>query len=173
MLATLDVPYIDTRAADLVWTLDHPVLPALTMATAPVPGGTLELRVLGASHQVVLRGGDGDIVETVACLPGHSPYLPATIEHRIAGRRYRFRAAVEQVAAAEVSARANDLRAMASQRADAPAVVAAFPAAPDAVTALAVSSGRAQGHVHGVGWRTWHVYPNSSQVVTTSTEVVR
>jgi len=166
VLATLDVPYVDTRAADLVWTLDHPVLPALTLGRATTLGGTLELRVLGASHQVVLRGRDGDVVETVACLPGHRPYLPDAVDRRVAGRRYRFRATVDQVSAAEVSARADELRAMAEGQATAPTVVASFPAAPDALTALAAVTGR------GVGWRTWHVYPNSGQVVSTSTEVV-
>lgn len=175
MLATLDVPYVDTRATDLVWTLNHPVLPALAMVTASrtAPGGTLELRVLGASHQVVLHDENddiSDIVETVACLPGHRPHLPGSVDRNIGGRRYEFRAGVEYLSVDDVRARAHELRRLADDgEPGRAAVVAAFPDDPDALTALATFTARP----HGTGWRTWHLYPNSRQVVTTSTEVVR
>src|SRR5690606_41501259 len=120
----------------------HPVRPALTLGRATTVGRTLGLRVLGASHQGVLRGRDGDVDETVACLPGHRPYLPEAVERRVAGRRYRFRATVDQVSAAEVSARADERRARAERRATAPTVVASVPAAPDALPADGAGTGR-------------------------------
>lgn len=170
MLATLDVPYVDTKATDLAWTLDHPVLAALAMVTVAPQGATVELRVLGASHQVVLSEPDGDLVETVACLPGRPAHLPGTVERRVGRRTYRFQAHVDSLTAADVSVHADTLRAMAASggSADADAVVAAFPSEPDAVTAL-----RARAHPGGVAWDTWHLYPGSRQLVTTSTEVVR
>lgn len=164
MLATLDVPYVDTRAADLVWTLDHPVVPALALTTVDLPGsvGGLELRVLGASHQVVL----GDLVETVACVPGEPARLPGDVRREVRGWAYRFRANVEELPAATLRARVGELRRLAAE----PAVVlAAFPADPDAVTAL-----RAERLDAGtVGWSTWHAYPGAGQLVTTRTELSR
>ncbi|PSL08337.1 uncharacterized protein DUF2617 [Haloactinopolyspora alba] len=167
MLATLDVPYVDTRATDLVWTLGHPVVPALTSVHVPAgPGRGLELRVLGASHQVVLDGPDDQIVETVACLPGQQPHLPEAARRRLGARDYRFRTRVDRLSAAGVRNRARWLRALDADG-DGDTVVAAFPADPDAVTALRARSDSAR-----VAWDTWHLYPNSRQIVTTSTEVV-
>lgn len=161
MLATLDVPYVDTRAADLVWTLDHVVLPALAVAVA----GPLELRVLGASHQVVLD----DLVETVACLPGEpgEPVrLPGDVRREAGGWTYRFRATVEELPAAVLRTRVGELRRLADEPS---AVVAAFPSDPDAVTAL-----RADRFGAGAaGWSTWHAYPGAGQLVTTWTELTR
>jgi hypothetical protein len=163
VLATLDVPYVDTRAGDLVWTLDHAVVPALALTTVELTGGgVLELRVLGASHQVVL----GDLVETVACLPGEPARLPADVLRKARGWTYRFRATVEQLPAATLRARVGELRRLAAEPA---AVVAAFPADPDAVTAL--RAGRVDAG--SVGWSTWHAYPGAGQLVTTRTELTR
>lgn len=170
MFATLDVPYVDTAATDLVWTLDHPVVPALAMTTIELPPGRtqLELRVLGASHQVVFRDSATCIVETVACLPGRRPHLPDALERRAGGRHYRFRARVDHVSAAEISACVDRLRRTAQDGdAEERAVVAAFPSDPGAVTAL--RSGSADT---GVAWDTWHVYPRSGQIVTTATVLI-
>ncbi|WP_116947663.1 DUF2617 family protein [Jiangella endophytica] len=158
MLATLDVPYVDTRAADLVWTLDHPVVPALALTAA----GPLELRVLGASHQVVLDG----VVETVACLPGEPARLPGAVRREVGGWTYRFRASVEELPATVLRARVGELRRLAAVPG---AVVAAFPSDPDAVTALRAD----RLDAGAVGWSTWHAYPGAGQLVTTRTELTR
>lgn len=77
MLTTLQTSYTDTRAGDLAWCLGGDPLPALAVrdlrlanAGRPGPPGTLQLRLLGASHQVVIAAGPGRCLETVACLPG-------------------------------------------------------------------------------------------------------
>ncbi|RIQ19493.1 DUF2617 family protein [Jiangella rhizosphaerae] len=158
MLATLDVPYVDTRASDLVWTLDHPLVSPLALTMA----GPLELRVLGASHQVVF----GDLVETVACLPGRPARLPGDVRREAGGWTYRFRATVEELPATTLRARVGELRRLAAEPA---AVVAAFPSDPDAVTAL--RAGRLDAGA--VGWSTWHAYPGAGQLVTTRTELTR
>nr|WP_246400793.1 DUF2617 family protein [Jiangella mangrovi] len=154
----MDVPYVDTRAADLAWTLDHPVVPALAVRAA----GPLELRVLGASHQVVLGG----LVETVACLPGVPAELPGEVRRRAGGWHYRFHAAVEELPLATLRARAAELRRLAAEP---DAVVAAFPGDPDAVTALRADRLDADA----VAWSTWHVYPGAGQLVGTRTELTR
>lgn len=158
MLTTLHVPYVDTRAADLVWTLDHPVVPALAEQVA----GPLQLRVLGASHQVVLDG----LVETLACLPGVPADLPGDVRRPAGGWGYRFRSTVEDLGPAQVRARAEELRRLAAGPA---AVVAAFPGDPDAVTALRADRLDADA----AGWSTWHLYPGAGQLVTTRTELTR
>lgn len=160
MLATLDVPYVDTRAADLVWTLDHPVVPALALTTA----GPLQLRVLGASHQVVAA--DHGLVETVACLPGVPADLPGEVRRVVGGWRYRFEAIVEELTTAALRDRVGELRRLATEAAT---VVAAFPADRDAVTALRADRLDADT----VGWSTWHAYPGAGQLVTTRTELTR
>lgn len=170
MLATLDVPYVDTDATELVWTLDHPPAAALSSRRLTVGSNglwTLDLRVLGASHQVALSWPDGELIETVACLRGEQPHLPQTARRGVHGRQYSFRAQVAELSMDELRARVGTLRQLATDEGTQhTTVLAAFPSDPDAVTALhaAATSPR-------VTWHTWHVYPNSRQIVTTSTEV--
>src|SRR4051812_50215599 len=69
MLADLDVPYADTGAHMLSFALG--LAPQDALAVLPVERGGLriELRLLGASHQVLA----GPVSETGACLPGSGP----------------------------------------------------------------------------------------------------
>lgn len=166
MLTTLEVPYTDTRAADLVWTLTQPVIPALASLTIvdDETFSSLELRILGASHQVVLGLAGCQVVETVACLPGQQPHLPPMAGREVGGRDYRFRSHVASVPAGRIHAQAKSLRQLAAARPGRTAI-GEFPSSPDAMTALAVAT-------PGLRWQTWHLYPNSSQIVTTSTEVL-
>lgn len=144
MLVRLDTPYADTTAGDLSFALGLPELPALHVLHLP----GLELRLLGASHQVVCTTVEGTrLVETVACLPGHDPHLPPTVD----GIGYRFESAVEPLDAAP------SWRELA---ADPRALVGVFPGDPNAVTALLAEER---------GWRTWHAYPQTGELVTTRT----
>lgn len=166
MLTTLKVPYADTCADDLVWTLAHPIIPALASQTIALdePDVDLEFRIVGASHQVVVSLAGGDVIETVACLPGHRRHLPPTAVREVAGRRYRFRSHVETVSTDLIRVQADALR----QRAAADpgrTVIGEFPSSPDAMTALFVAG-------TGPRWQTWHLYPNSFQIAATSTEVL-
>ena len=164
MLEHLDVPYLDTSADALVWQLDAPLQPALAARRVEGAGAALDLRLLGASHQVVLRSPTGRAVcsELVACRPGVPGHLPATVVDERAGVRYGFRSSVESLAPEELAARAGDLLARLATRDD--ALVGAFPGSPHAVTAIEATAD---------GWRTWHVYPQAGQVVTTETVVGR
>jgi hypothetical protein len=165
MLVTLDAPYVDTSAADLSLALGDDELPALHVLDLDLPGGVrLRLRLLGASHQVVLKTPGAALTETVACLPGRPPVLPAAVQDEANG--YRFTATVLRPAGAGLSERVAALRA---DLADDPyALVGVFPGDVDAVTALSVRPDPPGG---ALGWRTWHAYPQTNELVLTETVV--
>jgi hypothetical protein len=161
VLVRLDIPYADTTAADLSFALGLPALPALHVLAVPAAG--LELRLLGASHQVVLAG---RCVETVACLPGRAPHLPAAVDDPVFG--YRFTAEVRRLAPADMAA---EVAAITTRLAgDSDGLIGVFPGDPYAVTGLLARVDPAAGTV---GWRTWHAYPQTGELVVTATEVVR
>ncbi|MFI7430244.1 DUF2617 family protein [Micromonospora sp. NPDC049836] len=161
MLVALDAPYVDTRAADLSLALGGPEHPALHVRELTLPGGLrLRLRLLGASHQVIC----GELVETVACLPGREPHLPPNLHDADAG--YRFTATVLRPAGDGLRRRVAALRA--ELAVDPYALVGIFPGDEDAVTALAVRPDPPDGTV---AWRTWHAYPQTNELVLTETVV--
>jgi hypothetical protein len=170
VLVTLDAPYTDTSAAELCLALTAPELTALHVLDLPPPASGLRLRLLGASHQVVLRPPDGpELIETVACLPGRVARLPAELDDPAAG--YRFAARIKRLAPTEFAARIAALR---DALADDPyALVGVFPGGPDAVTALRARTPGVDGVPTGgeVGWRTWHAYPQNGELVETETVV--
>jgi hypothetical protein len=143
VLVRLDTPYADTTAGDLSFALGLPVLPALHVLHL---GSTVEFRLLGASHQVVWPGG----VETVACLPGRAPHLPGAVDDGA----YRFSSTVEPLDRTATQMLWRQLES------DPQALVGAFPGDPDAVTAM---------RAERTGWRTWHAYPQTGELVTTHT----
>lgn len=165
MLVTLDAPYVDTSAADLSLALDDVEHPALHVLDLDLPGGVhVRLRLLGASHQVVLRAPGAALTETVACLPGRRPDLPGTVHDERTG--YRFTATVLRPEDGGLRDRVAALRA---DLADDPyALVGVFPGDVDAVTALSVRPDPPGG---ALGWRTWHAYPQTNELVLTETVV--
>ncbi|MFD6718158.1 hypothetical protein AMK25_04425 [Micromonospora sp. TSRI0369] len=161
MLVCLDAPYVDTSAADLSLALGGPELPALAVRDIDLPGlPRLRLRLLGASHQVVLGG----LTETVACLPGRPPHLPDALHDETAG--YRFMATVLRPDGDGLRTRVAALRAELAE--DPYALIGVFPGDEDAVTALSVRPRPPDGVL---AWRTWHVYPQTNELVLTETVV--
>ncbi|MDH6123682.1 DUF2617 family protein [Kitasatospora sp. GP82] len=184
MLTTLQTSYTDTRAGDLAWCLGGDPLPALAVrelklddpacrdgqdgpgggAGQDAPdnwaGGTLQLRLLGASHQVILAAGLGECLETVACMPGRQTPLPARVAKQVAGWEYEFAARIEELPPHVFAARAQELLALVEGHPRALAGI--FPGDPSAFTALV-----AQGDLHRVLWRTWHAYPQEGRLVCT------
>ena len=160
MLADLAVAYVDTRAAGLSWWLGEAPEPLASLSLAGPLGG-LELRLLGASHQVVAGAGDATAPEVVACRPGPTTPLPGATRLRLDGADYRFASTTRSYDPRGLARVAASLRRR--HGGDARALVGAFPGSPDALTVLA-----ARPLATGWAWRTWHVYPGSGEVVRTS-----
>lgn len=161
MRALIAVPFADSRAADLCLHHGLERLPAL--GTLVVDPG-VELRVLGASHQVVLDAAGHPWSETVACLRGRAGELPARTETRIGALVSRFSARRTRLDPAALAERVAALRLRCEEHPR--ALLGAFPGSPLAVTALLVDAG-------GTGWRTWHAYPQTGELVETRTVVAR
>lgn len=174
MIAPLSVPYKDVRASELSWSLEAPDQPPLHARRHPVGALDVEVRILGASHQVLVRVGERLICrETVACREPAPDPLPIAIERELDdGYHYEVRCEVRAVSAAAFSAWVLALHDYAGALVD--ATVAVFPATPDAVTAVVVEP--LPVRLHGVLWRTWHTYPHSGgggDVVATRTVLHR
>jgi hypothetical protein len=142
----LTAPYADVRAADLVLALNAARVPALETLRVDVGGITVELGLLGHSHQICVPG----IVETVACVPGHPGDLPPAHSDG----RYAFTATVGPLddGASAIAAAVG---------ADPYGLVGVF--AGDAFTALC-----AEAAGGGVRWETWHAYPQTRELVHTT-----
>ncbi|GGQ90012.1 DUF2617 family protein [Streptomyces asoensis] len=164
MLTTLNTCYTDTRAADLAWALGREPLPALATLDLELCDAKMQLRLLGASHQVLLEAEQGHCSETVACIPGSSTPLPLGVAKRVGAWEYEFAARVEVLSPGRFAARAQELLALVSEHPHGLAGV--FPGSPHAFTALLAH--RSEGQVH---WRTWHAYPQDGELVATRTRV--
>jgi hypothetical protein len=158
---SLRVPYADSCARSLAWHLGPAGSVALGTVELALPGARVELNVLGGSHHVVVAMGGVACSEVVACSPGAAG-LPETAERSVGGLNYAFVSRTELVGPAVLARRAERLVRRLSARPD--ALVGIFPGSPHAVTALVAAATSPPG---GVAWRTWHVYPNTGEVVTT------
>jgi hypothetical protein len=114
MLTTLNTSYTDTRAADLAWALGREPLPALATLDLEIGGAQLQLRLLGASHQVLLEEDRGTCSETVACIAGSSTPLPLGVAKRVGDWEYEFAARVEVLSPGQFAGRAQELLALVS-----------------------------------------------------------
>ena len=171
MLIEVRQPYVDVKAGDLSLTLGAPVAPALEVLRATLGGHEIELRLLGFSHQALVDGGTR-LSETVACVPGVAGLLPP----RRKDGGYDFRARVERHAPGAYRARA---RTVLARAADDPLALAGLFAEPPggyatrdgtmpAFTALAV----APLDAGAIMWTTWHGYPQSGEIVVTTSRLV-
>ncbi|MGV9314354.1 DUF2617 family protein [Streptomyces sp. NPDC003691] len=166
---SLATPYQDTDADQLSFALGHPPMAALAVRDLTIGGLAVQLRLLGASHQVFA----GPVAETVACLPGGAGGLPDTVRE-LDGWQYRFRAQVYDCTPEEFTRRVAEV----VHRADTHphALYGVFPGDLEAVTALTVDAGpgghdtREPGRP-GLNWRTWHTYPQSRRIVATHTRL--
>lgn len=156
MRIDLAVPYRDTAAADLLVAVRPGLQAPDGLVTLHARAGALELqlRVLGASHAVVARApGGASLTEIVAC--GAPAGLPlASSEGIVGGLRHVLRCEVLSLAE-----HAAAVHALSGER---DAVVAAFPGAADAVTAIRALPS---------GWESWHLYPATGEAVRTTTTI--
>lgn len=173
MLVEVHRPYVDVSAADLSLTVGAPAAPALEVLRVTVGGYAVQLRLLGFSHQALVEGLP-ELSETVACVPG----VPGLLPPRSTNGGYDFRARVERHAGHVYAARAAGVLAGAAD--DPRALVGVFAGEPGAgdgtrapmpaFTALAahpLASGR------GIGWTTWHGYPQTGEIVVTASTLQR
>ncbi|GAB17559.1 hypothetical protein GOEFS_035_00910 [Gordonia effusa NBRC 100432] len=160
---TLTVPYVDTRSEQLTLAIGEPALPALARREWLFADITLDLRLLGASHQVVVSGRVA-FSETVACLPDRPDTLPTEFR----SGPYRFDAQTITASGRVLNDTVEDLTAR-SEIADAagdPVLIAQFPRYPLAVTAVF-----AQFDDDVLTWQSWHVYPQSGEIVRTRSQL--
>lgn len=164
MLTTLTTAYTDTRAGDLAWCLGKAPLPALAVLDLCLDGVEVQMRLLGASHQVLLGGEQQSCSETVACLPGRSTPLPLGVAKRIGDWEYEFAARVEEMQAAAFASRAQELLDLVADHPN--GLAGTFPGDPNAFTAMLVQAGDGEAY-----WRTWHAYPQEGRLVVTRSRV--
>jgi hypothetical protein len=164
----LAVPFRDARAADLMLSFDTRPADALEQCEVRVDGWDLRLRILGASHQVQISHGGLQFGETVACDPGgrsSGRALPSVARRRHGELTQTFTSRVRPLSAAALTSLATRLTAV--LRDDPVGLVAVFPGSPAALTALRVHTGGGC-----VGWRTWHLYPGTGELVSTDGAVL-
>lgn len=164
MLTTLKTSYSDTRAADLAWCLGKEPLPALAVLDLRLGPADVQLRLLGASHQVLIKEGEDSCSETVACIPGSSTSLPLGAAERVGPWEYAFAACVETLSRGSFAGRAQELLALVTDHPN--GLAGTFPGDPLAFTAML-----AQRYEGRLRWRTWHAYPQEGRLVTTRTQV--
>lgn len=164
MLTTLKTAYSDTRAGDLAWALGREPLPALASLDLELSGAKVQLRLLGASHQVLLDEQYGGCSETVACMPGSSAPLPWGVSKQLGAWEYEFAARVEALSPGSFLGRAQELLALVADHPN--GLAGTFPGSPHAFTALLV-----QRRDDQIQWRTWHSYPQEGRLVSTRTRV--
>ncbi|HTJ68230.1 MAG TPA: DUF2617 family protein [Actinospica sp.] len=159
----LVVPYRDTRAQDLCWSLDLPVQPALAVRGVRLGGLILELRLLGASHQVLAWAEDGAellCVETVACLPELAGPLPDRDARVLSGGGYVWESETITLSGPAFERAVDRIRRTVSANPD--ALAGCYPGAPGALTAVLPEAAPT-----GVRWTTWHSYPQDGRLVRT------
>lgn len=165
----LPVAFADAQAADLELHLGLAPQPALAMCVVDQDGWTAELRILGASHQVRIRR-DGRTLcsETVAChLPHSSAGLaPLPCRHR-SGDHYEFRSEVLRLEPAAFRLTVEDMLHHHGGDHGGRALCARFPGDALGATALRLDRHDAEDAT-SISWRTWHTYPRTAEVVTTS-----
>lgn len=157
----LDVAPSDVDADALGLVLDAPAPEALAeLHLRDEAAGALTLGVLGASHVVTASTAERCFTEQVSCdarrVGGRD--LPAVDERS----GYRFVSRVARVPAAELRARAAQLRAQADGD---DWICGTFPGDRDALTALTAAAVDGEWR-----WRTWHLYPGAVTGTVVETE---
>lgn len=162
----LPVAYADTSAAQLGFSLDAPLQEPLAREDGEIDGITVSVRLLGASHQVVVDDGAQRICETVACLPEVTSALPKSLQDS----GYLFSSRIERADDDRLAALVEQLgvRVTEQMAAGNPSLMGVFPGDPHAVTAI-VSDLSADS----ISWHTWHTYPQAGEVVITTSVIHR
>lgn len=164
--AQLAVAYADTSASQLGFSLSAPLQEPLAQEDREIDGITVSVRLLGASHQVLVEDGVQRICETVACLPEVTSALPESFQES----GYYFSSRVEHVNPDQLAALVEQLSVRVTEQLATghPCVMGRFPGEPHAVTAIVSESTD-----DSISWHTWHTYPKAAEVVITSSRIDR
>jgi len=170
----LDVPFANTTAHSLGYALGYEAVDTLASLLVPCPAldGTIELGILGASHQITLRNAADEAigVETLACTVA-SP-VPPVNDAVVGGLPYQFICRVHEVTQARLHAFAATL--VLTLATEPHGVIATFPGEPQAITGIHLDSiSPVSGGTNPLRlrWRSWHLYPGERTVVSTLTRV--
>lgn len=162
MISTITAPFVDTSARDLVLSLTEPSLPAVAVRSAELDGALVELRLLTASHQVVVRRDGDELIETLACLPTGAQHLPEQYEAHCAIGDYATTICIQELPSAELAGTVEQL--LLQHAADDRYVIGRFPGHPLATTGV----GLVDAEPGMIAWRSWHAYPQEQRLVLTS-----
>ncbi|GAA3717081.1 DUF2617 family protein [Gordonia hankookensis] len=162
----LQVRYADTSARGLAFSLTAGLQEPLARCDRRIGDRGVSVRLLGASHQVVVDDGTDRLCETVACLPGMDAPLPDTVVED----GYTFASRIEPCDTDRMQSIVTELghRVDRHLAAGDPAVMGHFPGLPLAITAVIATA-----HADALAWQTWHTYPQCSELVVTSSELRR
>jgi hypothetical protein len=159
----LEVPFLEVAPDRLTLSLGEPARQALSTATFSQGDLSVDLRILSASHQVLVARCDTELLsETVACGDEASPELPRQMG---ATEPFRFASMTSILKPAQFQ---DEVEALLQDVMVAPmALCGRFPGVPLSVTAVVLT---ALGSEY-VAWRTWHTYPQCSTIVATHSEL--
>ncbi|MGV9479630.1 DUF2617 family protein [Gordonia aichiensis] len=162
----LDVEFSDTRAGQLGFSLT--AAPREPLATADHTIGTLtfSIRLLGASHQIVVHDDAHELCETVACLPD----ITTALQDSFQTDGYVFSSRVIECTPRAMTDMLGQIETEIEGHANAglPALLGRFPG-----SALAVTAVTGDFDDDALTWRTWHTYPQAGEVVITSSRLDR
>lgn len=191
----LDVPFTDTSAEALRFSLDHGRIAPLASRSITVPTVaaptdteptlaeaapelTLTLTVIGSSHQAILSAGSTDaFIETFACLgEDMSPLRPRWDHEDVRHGRWasytehRFTATRTKVHGDFPTAAAEVLATGADRAVTSDDHFSvAFPGQPGALTALSLTCAQPER----IAWQSWHCYPQHQEIVHSTSELRR
>ncbi len=162
----LAVAFTDSRAGELGFSLTADQREALATADHTVGSLTFSIRLLGASHQVVVHDDTHELCETVACLPDITSALPDSFQTD----GYVFSSRVIECTPAAMADMLGQIETEIEGHANAglPALLGRFPG-----SALAVTAVTGDFDDDALTWRTWHTYPQAGEVVITSSRLDR
>ena len=164
--AQLAVAYADTSASQLGFSLSAPLQEPLAQEDREIDGITVSVRLLGASHQVLVEDGVQRICETVACLPDITTALPDSFQ----ADGYVFSSRVIECSSDAMAEMVEQIESEVDGHArdGLPALLGRFPGNELAVTAVTTDIDD-----DALIWRTWHTYPQAGEVVVTSSRIDR
>lgn len=154
-------PAVDVRADGLAFTLDAPPVEALAVRSWRVAGVAVQARLLDSGHQVVA----GEVVETVAQLPGREGPLPYQLHREIGGWSYGFAADVYRRDYVDFDRAVKFLQGYLEGRDD--TVAGFFTREKGELSGVLVRQIR-----RGLEWRAWQTFPRTRQIVSTRTRML-